>query len=78
MLAMFGLPGGTEIIVVGLIALLIFGKKLPVVARSIGSSFVQFKKGLKDVQDEVNEPIEEVKLLQQDIKEFTKSTTTSD
>ena len=35
-LAFFGLPGGTEIIVIGIIALLLFGARLPKVAKSMG------------------------------------------
>lgn len=53
-LAMFGLPGGTEWIVIGVIALLIFGRRLPDVARSVGKSIVEFKKGLRDVKDDID------------------------
>ena len=53
-LAMFGLPGGAEWIIIGLVALLIFGRRLPDVARSIGKSIVEFKKGIKDVKDDVD------------------------
>jgi sec-independent protein translocase protein TatA len=52
-LGMFGLPGGAEWIVIGLIALLIFGRRLPDVARSVGKSIVEFKKGIRDVKDDV-------------------------
>ncbi len=51
---MFGLPGGTEWVVIGLIALLIFGRRLPDVARSVGKSIVEFKRGIRDVKDEVD------------------------
>ena len=51
--AMFGLPGGAEWIVIGVVALLIFGRRLPDVARSMGKSIVEFKKGLRDVQDDM-------------------------
>ncbi len=53
-LAMFGLPGGTEWIVILLIALLIFGRRLPDVARSVGKSIVEFKRGIKDVKSDID------------------------
>lgn len=44
----FGI-GPMEMLVVGVIALLLFGKKLPEVARSLGKSVTEFKRGLRDV-----------------------------
>jgi sec-independent protein translocase protein TatA len=44
-----GLP---ELIVIMVIALLIFGHKLPQVARSLGSSVNEFKKGVKEGEEE--------------------------
>lgn len=49
----FGMPGGMEWVIIGMIALLIFGSRLPHVARSLGDSFREFKKGVKDIQDDV-------------------------
>ena len=54
-LGFMGLPGGTEWIVIGLIALLIFGRRLPDVARSVGKSIVELKKGIRDVKDDVEQ-----------------------
>lgn len=59
-LAFFQNIGATEMIVVGVIALLIFGRRLPEVGRSLGKSFVEFKKGLKDTGDEIKEIRSEV------------------
>ncbi len=59
----FGIPGGFEWIIILVIALLIFGKRLPGTMRSIGKGIVEFKKGLKGVKDEVDEAEEEVKKI---------------
>jgi len=53
--AIFGMPGGYEMIIVGIIALLLFGKRLPEVARSLGKGIVEFKKGVSGIEDEVNQ-----------------------
>lgn len=44
-----------EIIVILVIALLLFGKRLPEVGRSLGKGIVEFKKGIKGVGDEIND-----------------------
>jgi sec-independent protein translocase protein TatA len=53
-LALFNLPGGTEWLFIGLIALLLFGKRLPDIARSFGRSIMEFKKGIRDVRDDMD------------------------
>lgn len=52
-LAFFGMPGTWEWLVILVIALLLFGKRLPEIARSLGKGITEFKKGLHDVKDEV-------------------------
>ena len=44
--AFVGMPGGLEWVVIGLVALLLFGKRLPGIARSLGQSLTEFKSGL--------------------------------
>ena len=51
---MFGL-GPWEIAIFGLIAVVLFGGSLPKVARQVGSVIPQFKRGIKDVEDEIKE-----------------------
>jgi sec-independent protein translocase protein TatA len=48
-----GMPGGAEWIIIAAIGLLLFGKRLPEVGRSLGKGIVEFKKGLKGVEEEV-------------------------
>ncbi len=49
------LPSGGQWIVIALIGLLLFGKKLPEVGRSLGKGIVEFKKGLKGVENEIEQ-----------------------
>ena len=54
-LAMFSLPGGMEWVVILLVGLMLFGRRLPDVARSIDKSIVEFKKGIREVKDDIDE-----------------------
>ena len=50
------LPGGigfSEMLVIGVVAVLLFGSKLPEVARNLGASYNQFRKGLSDIQSSI-------------------------
>src|SRR2546421_1604564 len=49
------LPGMGEWIVIAAIGLLFFGKRLPEVGKSVGQAIVQFKKGLKSIEEDVDE-----------------------
>ncbi len=54
-IAFFGMPGHIELIIIAAIALLLFGNRLPSVMRSVGRSIVEFKKGIKGIEDDVND-----------------------
>jgi sec-independent protein translocase protein TatA len=45
-------PGPGEMVIILLIAVLLFGKRLPEVGRSVGKGLIEFKKGLRGIDDE--------------------------
>ena len=47
-------PGPLELVLILGVGLLVFGRRLPDIARSVGKSVVEFKRGLNDVKDDVN------------------------
>ena len=50
---MFGL-GPMEMLIVGVIAVLLFGNRLPEVGRSLGKGLIEFKKGLQGIEEDID------------------------
>ena len=50
----FGIPGGWELWIILLIFLLLFGHRIPGMARAMGGGIVEFKKGLKEGTNEAS------------------------
>jgi sec-independent protein translocase protein TatA len=51
---MLGGIGTWEILLIFLVILLMFGaKRIPEIARGIGKGVTEFKKGIRDIQDEI-------------------------
>jgi sec-independent protein translocase protein TatA len=48
---MFGI-GTTELIIVAIIILILFGSRLPSVMRSLGQGVVEFKKGVQGIEED--------------------------
>ena len=52
--------GTTELLLIAALALLLFGgKKLPELMRGLGRGIKEFKEGVKEVTNEVNNPVVE-------------------
>jgi len=56
MAPLFAFAGLTpmELLIILVLGVLLFGKKLPDVGRSLGKGIVEFKKGLKGVEDDID------------------------
>ena len=50
--------GMTELVVIAIIALLLFGRKLPEMARGVGKGLTEFKRGMREATDEVKNEID--------------------
>ncbi len=56
MFPVFGfLSSPMEWMVVALVALLLFGNRLPTVMRSLGKGVVEFKKGIEGIEDDIDQ-----------------------
>ena len=49
------MPGPWEMAIILIVGLLLFGRRLPEVGRSLGKSIVEFKKGVKGIEDEIDQ-----------------------
>lgn len=58
---MFGMPGGSELLIVLAVILLLFGaKRLPELSRSLGRSLGEFKKGREELEKELKDAKREI------------------
>ena len=65
-------PQGWEWLVILVVALLIFGRRLPEIARSIGKSLTEFKKGIKEAEQTKDELEDDVKKVKDDVVKESK------
>ena len=57
-LGLFSL-GWPELLLIGIVAILLFGRRLPEVGRSLGMGIIELKKGLRGVTDDITSAGEE-------------------
>ena len=57
------MPGPIELVVIMCVGVLLFGNRLPRIARSIGESIPSFKRGLREIGEDldVNHPVRRTK-----------------
>jgi sec-independent protein translocase protein TatA len=65
----FGMPGGSEWIIILLVVLLLFGaKRLPELAKGLGKSIREFKKATSEVEDNIREAMREEEIKKVEAK----------
>jgi sec-independent protein translocase protein TatA len=57
--------GWGEVVVLALLGVLIFGKRLPEVGKSIGKGIVEFKKGLSGIEDDLDTAVKQPPKIEQ-------------
>ncbi len=65
--ALAWMPGQWEWLVILVIALLIFGRRLPEIARGLGKSLTEFKKGINEAKDTTDELVDNVRQAKDDV-----------
>ena len=69
----FWTPGPLELIIILVIAVLLFGRRLPEIARGLGKSLTEFKKGVSEVEETKDELVNDVRKIGDDVAKETKS-----
>jgi sec-independent protein translocase protein TatA len=74
------MPGPMELMVILVVAILLFGRRLPEIARGMGKSITEFKKGLEEAKSEINKDadIKDIKKEIQSTVDTTKETLNKD
>ena len=68
----FWTPGPLELIVILTVAVLLFGRRLPEIARGLGKSLTEFKKGVKEVEETKDELVDDVKQIKDEVVDEAK------
>jgi sec-independent protein translocase protein TatA len=63
----FWTPGPFELIVILIIAVLLFGRRLPEIARGLGKSLTEFKKGVNEAKETKDDLVDDVRKASDDV-----------
>ena len=76
---MFENLGMGELLVILIVVLLLFGsKKIPEIAQGLGKGIREFKKSIKEVEDQITTPTKEISDLKKSVKDVGESITSTD
>lgn len=73
----FGI-GVTEMILLAVVAVMLFGGRLPEVAKQLGESYVQFRKGLDDIKSSINADLDIKSQVVKSLPDYSSSSSNAD
>ncbi|UCG59158.1 MAG: twin-arginine translocase TatA/TatE family subunit [Phycisphaerales bacterium] len=68
----FWTPGPLELIIILVVAVLLFGRRLPEIARGLGKSLTEFKKGVNEAKETGDDIVSGVTKIKDDVVEEAK------